>query len=333
MVEACRANGVALAVGDLDRNLPEYGTALALIEAGEIGEVSSITATGGSGTELSGGGCQVLSLVRLFAGDADVAWAIGWMANDAESDHDQGGAGYFRFVTGTEAILHRSADARGMGIEVAGSRGVIRVSANVVRMWRRPDEDPGAPAAERDSWQRLQPVDGVFPEGSIRNWNKGSRDGWGIPANRQAATVQELVTALDAGDAPSERRHQRPRGAGDGDRHPRISPAGACPGAAAAGRPQLAAAPQADAPASQETAPGPGVVPARAAQAPRYRGALIDDPRGDRRSGRRRSGRRSDVRCAQAAKHRVVAGVQRLQSQSVKIRGSRYHAVGQPRTV
>ena len=112
------------------------------------------------------------------------------------------GAGYFRFVTGTEAILHRSADARGMGIEAAGSRGVIRVSDNVVRMWRRPDEDPGAPVAERDSWQRLQPVDGVFPEGSIRNWDKGSHDGWGIPANRQAATVQELVTALDAGDAP-----------------------------------------------------------------------------------------------------------------------------------
>ena len=190
MVEACRANGVSLAVGDLDRNLPEYGIARALIEAGEIGEVSSITATGGTGTELSGGGCQVLSLVRLFAGDADVAWAIGWMTDDAASDHDQGGAGYLRFVTGAEAVLHRSPDARGMGIEAAGSRGVIRVSADVVRLWRRPDEDPGVPAAERDSWQRLQPVDEVFPEGSIRNADKGSRDGWVVPANRQAATVQ-----------------------------------------------------------------------------------------------------------------------------------------------
>ena len=202
MVEACRANGVSLAVGDLDRNLPEYGIARALIEAGEIGEVSSITATGGTGTELSGGGCQVLSLVRLFAGDADVAWAIGWMADDAASDHDQGGAGYLRFVTGTEAILHRGPDARGMGIEAAGSRGVIRVSADVVRLWRRPDEDPGVPAAERDSWQRLQPVDEVFPEGSIRNADKGSRDGWVVPANRQEATVQALVAALDSGEAP-----------------------------------------------------------------------------------------------------------------------------------
>ena len=202
MVEACRANGVSLAVGDLDRNLPEYGIARALIDAGEIGEVSSITATGGSGTELSGGGCQVLSLVRLFAGDADAAWVTGWMAHDAASDHDQGGAGYMRFVTGAEAILHRSADARGMGIEAAGSRGVIRVSADVLRLWRRPDEDPGAPAAERDSWQRLQPVGGVFPKESIRNADKGSRDGWVVPANRQAATVQALVTALDAGEAP-----------------------------------------------------------------------------------------------------------------------------------
>jgi predicted dehydrogenase len=202
MVEVCRSHGVALAVGDLDRNLPEYGIARALIDAGEIGEVSSITATGGSGTELSGGGCQVLSLVRLFAGDADAAWVTGWMAHDAASDHDQGGAGYLRFVTGAEAVLHRSPDARGMGIEAAGSRGVIRVSADVVRLWRRPDEDPGVPAAERDSWQRLQPVDGVFPEGSIRNADKGSRDGWVVPANRQAATVQALVTALDSGEAP-----------------------------------------------------------------------------------------------------------------------------------
>ena len=257
MVEACRANGVSLAVGDLDRNLPEYGTALALIEAGEIGEVSSITATGGSGTELSGGGCQVLSLVRLFAGDADVAWAIGWMANDAESDHDQGGAGYFRFVTGTEAVLHRSADARGMGIEAAGSRGVIRVSDNVVRMWRRPDQDPGAPAAERDSWQRLQPVDGVFPEGSIRNWDKGSPRRLGDSGQPPGGDRAGARDRARRGRRSSERRHQRPRGAGDGDRHPRIAPAGACAGAVAAARSEPAAAPHEDAPASQETAPGP----------------------------------------------------------------------------
>ncbi len=196
MVEVCRSHGVALAVGDLDRNLPEYRTALDLIEAGELGEVSSITATGGSGTEISGGGCQVLSLVRLFAGDAEVAWATGWMLDDAQSDHDQGAAGYFRFVTGAEAILHRAADARGMGIEVAGSRGVIRVSADVVRLWRTDAGD------ERDSWQRLQPVEGVFPEGPIRNADKGSVDGWVVPANRQEATVQALITALETGEPP-----------------------------------------------------------------------------------------------------------------------------------
>ena len=275
MVEACRANGVALAVGDLDRNLPEYGTARALIEAGEIGEVSSITATGGTGTELSGGGCQVLSLVRLFAGDADVAWAIGWMADDAASDHDQGGAGYLRFVTGTEAILHRGPDARGMGIEAAGSRGVIRVSADVVRLWRRPDEDPGAPAAERDSWQRLQPVDGVFPEGSIRNADKGSRDGWVVPRQPPGGDRAGAGYRARLRRGPGERRHQRPRGAGDGDRHARIAPAWPCAGAAAAGRPQPAADPDTEAPAAQEAVPGPGVVPARAAQATRHGGSLI----------------------------------------------------------
>ena len=70
--------------GDLDRNLPQYWKALEIIESGELGEVKSINFIGGSGTEMSGGGCQLFSLMRMFAGDADVAWVIGWVADDPE---------------------------------------------------------------------------------------------------------------------------------------------------------------------------------------------------------------------------------------------------------
>ena len=109
MVEACQSRGIKFGSGDLDRNLPQYWKALEIIESGELGEVKSINFIGGSGTEMSGGGCQLFSLMRMFADDADVAWVVGWVADDPESDHDQGVAGYLRFTNGIEAFMHREA--------------------------------------------------------------------------------------------------------------------------------------------------------------------------------------------------------------------------------
>ena len=68
MVEACQSRGIKFGSGDLDRNLPQYWKALEIIESGELGEVTSINFIGGSGTEMSGGGCQLFSLMRMFAG-------------------------------------------------------------------------------------------------------------------------------------------------------------------------------------------------------------------------------------------------------------------------
>ena len=82
MVAACRANGVKIGAGDLNINLPAYQTAAKMIAEGEIGEVKSIHFYGGGGTELSGGGIQQFSLMRMFAGFAEVAWCIGWVDDD-----------------------------------------------------------------------------------------------------------------------------------------------------------------------------------------------------------------------------------------------------------
>ncbi len=117
MVEECRSRGIKLMSGDLDRNFPHYREAKHLIDSGELGEVRSISVLYGSGVEMSGGGCQVLSLMRMYADDADVAWVVGWVDGDPWSDADQGMAGYVRFVNGVEAFLHRRRSAKN-GIEV-----------------------------------------------------------------------------------------------------------------------------------------------------------------------------------------------------------------------
>ena len=94
-----------------------YWEAKDKIAAGEVGAVQSIDFYQGSGTQLSGGGCQIFGLTRLFAGDADVDWITGWVATDPWSEYDQGGAGYIRFVNGVEAFLHRRITGR-HGFEV-----------------------------------------------------------------------------------------------------------------------------------------------------------------------------------------------------------------------
>ena len=206
MVAACQSRGIKLGAGDLDRNLPQYWQALEIIESGEIGEVKSINFIGGSGTEMSGGGCQLFSLMRMFAGDADVAWVVGWVADDPESDHDQGVAGYLRFTNGIEAFMHREPDARGRGFEVSCSRGVFRSNNSFLSLWKADgDIDPLAGGS-------LKKVEGVFPETSVYGRMSGDydADGWRWPGDRNIASVQSIVDALE--------QDIEPRGSGDNGR-------------------------------------------------------------------------------------------------------------------
>ena len=193
MVAACGSRGIKFGAGDLDRNLPSYRKVREMIDAGEFGDVKSITFTGGGGSELSGGGCQQLSLMRLFAGDLDVAWVTGWVADDPTSDHDQGGAGYFRFVNGVEAVWHREADARGTGFEVACTRAVVRSSNGFLSLWRA-EED-----IERPGWEDLKKVEGLFPEGTVYGRRSGEYDeeGWRWPGDRNISSVQCIIDALE----------------------------------------------------------------------------------------------------------------------------------------
>lgn len=196
MVAACAEHGVRFGAGDLDRNLPAFRRAQAFAAA-ELGPARSLTFFGGGGHELSGGGCQIFSLMRLFAGDADAEFAVGWVDGDPASDDDQGGAGYVRFANGVEALVHREPDGRGRGFEVACDGGLVRGDNLEVSVWR-------APPGERAGADLIQ-VQGVVAGGSVYGRRSGGEygpDGWRWPGDRNVATVQAIVDSLDGGVDP-----------------------------------------------------------------------------------------------------------------------------------
>ena len=76
MVEACSSRGVVFSGGNLHRAMDEVQEAGSWIRSGKFGEVvgASVHRWGG---EISGGGCQHISVLRLLAG-AEVSEVITW---------------------------------------------------------------------------------------------------------------------------------------------------------------------------------------------------------------------------------------------------------------
>lgn len=198
MVAACQERGIKFGAGDLDANLPAYRQACEVIQSGALGPVRSIDFRGGSGHEISGGGCQILTLMRMFANFSEVAWAIGWMADDPFSDHDQGAAGYVRFVDGVEAFIHRQPDGRGRGFEVACERGFFRTGNFFAEIYQTGDN------TDIPAWENLKKMEGVLPAGNVYGKRSSEYDdeGWKWPGDRNIATVQAIVDALENDTEP-----------------------------------------------------------------------------------------------------------------------------------
>ena len=121
--------------------MPQHWKVKRLIDAGEIGEVQRINLYQ-STNEISGGGCQGLSVLRLFA--ADVDWVTGWCQGDPTDDGDQNMGGYVKFANGVDAFIHNKRTPL-EGIEVLCSEGV-HSSWHSGHLWRG--------QAPRNSWKR-----------------------------------------------------------------------------------------------------------------------------------------------------------------------------------
>ena len=184
MVAECKSRGITLASGDSERNYDSLWKVRDIIETGELGNTRSITIHGGGG-EMWGGGCQSLSVMRMFAWDADVDWVTGWVAGDPWSEHDQGMGGYIRFTNDIECIIHLDPGVR-QGIEVVCDDGLCTYDWRQVRLFKG---------------KTLADFGGPFP--ANKGWGPGlDEDGWISMATRQDNSTRSFVDALEAGVEP-----------------------------------------------------------------------------------------------------------------------------------
>ncbi len=126
MVEECTTRGVVFAGGNLQRAMPEVQEAARRLHSGEFGRLvgASVHAFGG---EISGGGCQHISVLRLFT-QAEVQEVLAW-GTPAEAllqDHDTGLNinGRLRLSTGLDCQVFGTATPY-RGVEVWTDQGVL----------------------------------------------------------------------------------------------------------------------------------------------------------------------------------------------------------------
>lgn len=119
MVETCDKRGVVFAGGNLQRAMNEVQEAASRLHNGEFGEIRGASVHGFGG-EISGGGCQHISVLRLFT-NAEVEEIVAWggppEALKAETDEGLIINGHFRLTSGLEvSVFGSSTGCRGVDV-------------------------------------------------------------------------------------------------------------------------------------------------------------------------------------------------------------------------
>ena len=127
MVTICAERGVVLAGGNLQRAMNEVQEVARRIHAGEFGDLIG-TAVHRFGVEISGGGCQHISVLRLFT-NAEVDQVIAWGTPEEAlaSDSDEGLIvhGRFHLTSGIECPVFGPATPY-TGVDVWSEEALIR---------------------------------------------------------------------------------------------------------------------------------------------------------------------------------------------------------------
>lgn len=125
MVEVCASRGVVFAGGNLQRAMNELQEAARMLRAGEFGEIIGATIHQWGNGEISGGGCQHVSALRLLTGaevEEVVAWATPEELLDSGSDYGLKVNAHFRMTTGVEcAVFSEPTPYQGADIWTADS--------------------------------------------------------------------------------------------------------------------------------------------------------------------------------------------------------------------
>jgi predicted dehydrogenase len=127
MVEVCESRGIVYAGGNLQRAMSEVQEAGAMIRRGDFGEIIG-AAVHRWALEISGGGCQQISVLRLLAGaevEEVVAWGSPQEALDGDTDHDLAINGIFRMSGGIECPVY-GMETPNRGVDVWSADSLVR---------------------------------------------------------------------------------------------------------------------------------------------------------------------------------------------------------------
>ena len=150
MVSACKERGVVFAGGNLQRAKWNVQEAARQLSRGKWGTLQGASVHGFGG-EISGGGCQHLSILRLFA-KAEVQEVLAWGSplEALAPEKDDSGLiinGLFYLGSGLEATVFGQKTPYG-GVEVWTEDALVRWNWNELRCFRA--RMPRAPAREGD---------------------------------------------------------------------------------------------------------------------------------------------------------------------------------------
>ena len=197
MVEACRERGVVFAGGNLQRAMNEVQEAASRLHMGEFGNIRGASVHGFGG-EISGGGCQHISVLRLFT-NAEVEEVIAWgtpsEALEAETDEGLIINGRFQLTNGLECnVFGTPTPCR--GVDVWTDEGLIRWDWNPPEIFKGYDPHGNrirfAPNYSPYPWSEFS-----YLTGSIRSF-LAAVDGDGHPWITGADLRQALEIAIAA---------------------------------------------------------------------------------------------------------------------------------------
>ncbi|MSO23242.1 MAG: Gfo/Idh/MocA family oxidoreductase [Acidobacteria bacterium] len=156
MVEACAKRNVVFAGGNLQRAKHETQEAAKRLLSGQYGKIEG-AAVHAFGRQISGGGCQHLSVLRLMTG-AEVNEVMAWgnppEAMAKETDEGLNINGYFRLNTGVTCSVFGSETPYG-GVDVWTEKALVRWD------WGAPQIYSSADA--RGARQLIDPQYTAFP--------------------------------------------------------------------------------------------------------------------------------------------------------------------------
>lgn len=162
MVEACRKNGVALAVNHQRRMLPAFVTMRRLIENGSIGQVELIR--GSCAGDMLSDGTHTVDTIRHLASDVDAKWVFGQIYRTPPNPDEPHGQGYhvsggwryghpiengamavIEFVSGVRAEIFTGAmqpkERKYQDFEVFGTQGRLHRGGDMADVRILKDED------------------------------------------------------------------------------------------------------------------------------------------------------------------------------------------------